>query len=63
MKNYYNFQQEKKTYFKNEAQKEKEKERRLRNFRLWIHQYNLKGKDIILAIKAYLNFIKKQIAI
>ena len=63
MKNYYNFQQEKKTYFKNEAQKEKEKERRLRNFRLWIHQYNLKGKDIIIAIKAYLNFIKKQIAI
>ena len=63
MKNYYNFQQEKKTYFKNETQKEKEKEKRLRNFRLWIHQYNSKGKDIILAINAYLNYIKKQIAI
>ncbi len=63
MKNYYNFQQEKKTYFKSEAQIEREKERRLRNFRSWIHQNNLKGKDIIYAIKAYLNYIKKQIAI
>ena len=63
MKNYYNFQQEKKTYFKSEAQIEREKERRLRNFRLWVHQNNLKGKDIIIAIKAYLNYIKKQIDI
>jgi hypothetical protein len=64
MKNYYNdFQKEKKTYFRDDIQKERDKEKRLRNFRLWNQQNNLKGKDIIINIRNDKNFIKQENAI